>query len=210
MCICIKSLDQARGLLAPGVLLLLLSAVSSDSRHASSGNLCTACIHTRSLSTSKLSCSLFSFSLFIYFFCSRSLWPFSLQHCHSHLFISPSLNHPLLCAVTPAFHYLCIVCSRSLAFFCQKFNVAPESANSRAFRVRAHQRLFHLHFACVRKRKVAHFNLYLCLSALFKGLLCAFWLECNSIQQATLLLYECCKGGQDEERMQIGDSKERE
>lgn len=57
ICIYIRSLDQARGLLALGVLVCP-SAVSSDSRHASSGNLCTSCVDPWSVSTSKLSCCL--------------------------------------------------------------------------------------------------------------------------------------------------------
>lgn len=43
ICIYIRSLVQAKGLLAHGALVFP-SAVSSDSRHASPGNLCAACI----------------------------------------------------------------------------------------------------------------------------------------------------------------------
>lgn len=64
ICIYIRSLDQARGLLAQG-MLVFSSVVSSDSQHVSSGNLCTACIRQLSLSTSKLSCLSLVFSLFI-------------------------------------------------------------------------------------------------------------------------------------------------
>lgn len=67
ICIYIRSLDQARGLLAQGTLVFP-SAVSSDSQHVSAGNLCTACIRQLSLSTSKLSGTSQSFSLFIPFF----------------------------------------------------------------------------------------------------------------------------------------------
>lgn len=57
ICIYIRSLDQARGVLARGTLVFP-SAVSPDSRNTSSGNLCTARICPGSLSTSKLSCHL--------------------------------------------------------------------------------------------------------------------------------------------------------
>lgn len=85
ICIYIRSLDQARGLLALGVLVCP-SAVSSDSKHASSGNLCTSCVDPRSVSTSKLSCCLslphsfvlISLSVFSHFTeCTL--------HCHCHL-----------------------------------------------------------------------------------------------------------------------------
>lgn len=90
----IRSLDQARGLLAQGVLVLP-SAVSSDSQHASSGNLCTPPrIHQLSLSTSKLSglsLSLF-LTLHLLFFQLLPLSYFVMWyfHCHCHL---PSVCH---------------------------------------------------------------------------------------------------------------------
>ncbi len=72
ICIYIRSLDQARGLLAQGALVFP-SAVSSDSRHASSGTLCTACVCPWSLSALKLSC-------LSHFFLLISLYPLSLYH----------------------------------------------------------------------------------------------------------------------------------
>lgn len=66
ICIYIRSLDQARGLLAQGTLVFP-SAVSSDSQHVSSGSLCTACVRQLSLSTSKLSGTSHSLSLHPFF-----------------------------------------------------------------------------------------------------------------------------------------------
>lgn len=91
----IRSLDQARGLLAQGVLVLP-SAVSSDSQHASSGNLCTPPrIHQLSLSTSKLSGLSLSLSHSSSPFFS-SLTPLLLCHVVLPLSLSSSLCVPSL------------------------------------------------------------------------------------------------------------------
>lgn len=86
ICIYIRSLDQARGLLAQGTLVSP-SAVSSDSQHVSSGNLCTACIRQLSLSTSKLSGTSQSFSLFVPFF-GLIMCLISVLLCHVGLALS--------------------------------------------------------------------------------------------------------------------------
>lgn len=77
ICIYIRSLDQARGLLAQGVLVFP-NAVSSDCRNTSPGQLCTACICPWKLSTLKLSCRL-SLSDFILWY---SVLYFFLPHHH--------------------------------------------------------------------------------------------------------------------------------
>lgn len=100
ICIYIRSLDQARGLLAQGVLVLP-SAVSSDSQHASSGNLCTPPrIHQLSLSTSKLSGLSLSLSHSSPFF--SSLTPLLLCHLPSvcHLYSAALSLHIVLCLLT--------------------------------------------------------------------------------------------------------------
>ncbi len=162
ICIYIRSLDQARGLLAQGELVFP-SAVSSDSRHASSGYLCTACIRPWSLSTSKLSCRLsLSHSPSLSFSFFWSLFPLShfimwYLHCHCHLraeshrlaffpplpsFIVPSLQH-----CTISVYFVCYVFS-CISSFCQKFNVALKSGRpSGDLRVGGHQEPF----VCIRK-----------------------------------------------------------
>lgn len=85
MCIYIRSLDQARGLLARGALVLL-KAVSSDCRHPSSGYLCAANIHAPSLPTSKLSCCL----LFLFYSKYLSSLFYLLISQHLYYFVEQS------------------------------------------------------------------------------------------------------------------------
>lgn len=165
----IRSLDQARGLLAQGVLVLP-SAVSSDSQHASSGNLCTPPrIHQLSLSTSKLSgLSLsLSFSLFISFFFIS--YPSLTLSCGTS---TVTVIFPL-CAISTALHYLCIlycVCSH-ISISCQRCNVALKLLRPLGeLRVGAHQEPFFLSFACVRNffftiNLCETFCVYLCVPA---------------------------------------------
>lgn len=119
ICIYIRSLDQARGLLAHGVLVFP-SYVSSDFTHTSSGNQCTACVCRWSLSSSKLSCCL-SLHLFPFSFpsltssCSTST--VSYLCAESHLFVSclylfpSSIPCSSLClsAISTALHCLFIL-----------------------------------------------------------------------------------------------------
>lgn len=117
ICIYIRSLNQANGLLAEGVLVFP-STVSSDSTYASSGSLCTACFRQWSLSSSKLSHRLslsHSTSLSFLFW---SLFPLShitmcYLHCHCLVylcvFISLALFCVPLCAISTALHYLFIL-----------------------------------------------------------------------------------------------------
>lgn len=134
ICIYIRSLDQARGLLAQGVLVLP-SAVSSDFRHASAGNVCTACIHPWSLSTSRLSCRLsLSLSSSLPFLPFSAPFPLShfimwYLHCHCHLgaeshffmsciFLSPSFLVPHLQHCTISVYWMYYVFSH-ISSFCQ-------------------------------------------------------------------------------------------
>lgn len=116
ICIYIRSLDQARGLLAQG-MLVLPSAVSSDSQHASSGNLCALRIHQLSLSTSKLSgLSLsLSHSSSHFFFLIISLTPLLLCHEVLPLSLSSSLCVPSLQHCTISVY--CIISAHISAFF---------------------------------------------------------------------------------------------
>lgn len=124
ICIYIRSLDQARGLLAQG-MLVFASVVSSDSQHVSSGNLCTACIRQLSLSTSKLSClSIFlTLHLFLFF---QSLF-LSLSLC----VISTVTVIFSLRTISAALQYLCCYTSVHISIFCQ-FNVDVTSSTGRA------------------------------------------------------------------------------
>lgn len=158
-------------------------AVSSDFRHTSSGNLCTAWICPWSLSTSKLSRGLLLSLSSCLSLLSFHLFHFIIWCHHSHSNVQAAQVILCLClfpiavplSLFPAFfmghHYStalclpieCIMSSHASAFLVRSFNVTLKSAHSLGkFRAGAHQEPFSFSFACVRTFSFT-VNLYLCV-----------------------------------------------